>query len=185
MYPSVPTNEMSHEFVAMEKGEPVGEARAEVGDFRHGEANVGLRDGLEGAWAVRGRAGGAVCGITGVDEWIGQFHHIVKPAPFLVSACLQDIDQRVMLAGDGFKPFDAVKLPFEGLRVVEAIAPHDFDRAPGAQGRSGQPDLSISAPADAFIETMIGDQGWRVYSGSRCGLTGHGGDLSAGSGCLR
>jgi len=140
------------ESVFVEVDEGVGEGDAVVDAFLDGETAVGGAVGAHGAGLV----------LSGVDAApavavVAEFHDVVVEAFVVVSADVEDVDEALVVAGDGFEFADAVEFAFEGTVEFEVFAADDFDGAEGSGDAFGEPDLAIAAPADAAQDLVVGD----------------------------
>ena len=140
------------EAVFVEVDEGVGESDAVIDAFLDGETAVGGAVGAHGAGLV----------LSGVDaapaiSVVAEFHDVVVEPFFVVSADVEDVDEALVVAGDGFEFADAVEFAFEGAVEFEVFAADDFDGAEGSGDASGEPDLAIAAPADTAQDLVVGD----------------------------
>src|SRR5207253_1564866 len=67
------------------------------------------------------------------------------------------------------EPLDALEFPFEGLIILEGLAIDDFRRAVAPEQVAHQPDIAITAAADAFHHPIIGN-GWSGKRGWSAGV---------------
>ena len=91
---------------------------------------------------------------------VRQLHHVVERAPPLAASRLQDVHERVMFPGQGFKPPDAVEFPFKRLGIPEIVRLHHLHRPPGAGDGSSQPHRSIASATDPAHEFVVGYMGY-------------------------
>jgi len=75
---------------------------------------------------------------------------------------MEDGDRAVHGAGEGFISPDAIELPMVGALVLERGTPDDLDRAESAGDAAREPDLAVTAAADAADELVVGDRWGRL-----------------------
>lgn len=147
-----------NEFLGMQELQGLGEGQTNLDRLMNGQGSTGRQITGQGARAI-------VFGndVLSVDRVVSQFHDVVEELAVRAPADLEDIDKRVMDAGDGFEPLDALALALEGPFMVEARAGDDLDRAINAQNRTSQPHHPVTAGADGPDQLMVGNAGaWFV-----------------------
>ena len=89
---------------------------------------------------------------------IAQLHDIVKEAPALVDAHLEDVDETLVGAGDGLKSADTRQFALERVLVGEGAPGDDLDRPVHARHAAGQPNLAVTAASDAPEQFVVRDR---------------------------
>ncbi len=90
---------------------------------------------------------------------IGEFHHVVEIAPFLVPAHMEHRKLGFVPARNRLESPDPFELPFGRSRVLEGMAGHNLDRPVSAHDRSRQPNLAKTPVPDALDQFVVRDEG--------------------------
>src|SRR5687767_885702 len=80
---------------------------------------------------------------------VRQFHHVVKVALSVVPADLKHIHQPLVRAGDRFEFLNADKLALKRTLALESRSIDYLHRPKGADNAAGEPDLTVTARANA------------------------------------
>ena len=126
-------------------------------------ADIDAQAGFQAHAYLAVRAQGARFVFDGVDFLAGddivpELHHIIVEGGTVGAAPdVEDVDKRVVVAGDGFKFQDALELALEGALVVEVLAPDDFHGTHGTRDAARHPHLSVGSAADLAQDVMVRD----------------------------
>ena len=168
--------------VAVEMSERGGEREAETDTFVHRQATAqkefaakiarGIGIGLQcrpssrRGWELR--LTGWKTGITGgqcVAHVVGQFHDVVKT--IRAAAYLENIELALMAARNRLEALHPGELALERTVVIERAPVNDLYGAINAQNVSSEPDLAVTAFADAPNKGVIGNGNRRAVSRAR------------------
>ena len=84
-----------------------------------------------------------------------QFHHVIEAASGFITADMEQSQLAGMLSRDLLEPLDAFKFALEGAVILEGVPSDNLHPAEDTGGAARQPDLPISAPANAAQEFIV------------------------------
>ena len=134
-----------------------GQIGAQLQTVVHADASAGGNFAGQGLGTVSFRVDDRFCFTV-----IPQLHDVEKAARRVIKADLENVDEALMGARDGFEFAYARELTFERFLIAERVPVDDFYRAIDAHGVDRQPDFAIAAKPDPANQCVMGNRGRSV-----------------------